>query len=489
MSQTQRERICLFIGPSLAGADLEHVCSQIDADVVLMPPVQQGDLLRLRELEPTIVAIVDGAFYQVPSVSHKEILLTLERGVRVLGASSLGALRAAELDVFGVQGVGEIYRLYKRGVIDGDDEVALVHGQADEGYRGFSEPLVNIRHNLTAARSRGIISPATAATVLSYARGLHFTRRTYAACLDATKGHVPADELARLAVFLRDNAIDLKRADALELVRVLADRPTRPRIEPVKTHRTVYLHLFEREYVGRTTNGRYLPDAQVLSFFKLLSPEAPRLHRRMLLRSLALDEATHRGLRCPDPNALVAEFRRQEQLQPAATFQRWLDEQCLWPEELVAVLRERYLEHEVLMKSTPRKLLASVAARTGVCTRRLLSGPRMRPGIPWDGLPLREAKLSAAFRATQEQVRQILDVAEQTAVQMPGYVESLACSRLEAWFARRWNTSEARMGRALRRRGFVSYREFIDVARLAYVYERVGGTSVTPLRSRAAVAL
>jgi len=48
MSQTQRERICLFIGPSLAGADLEHVCSQIDADVVLMPPVQQGDLLRLR---------------------------------------------------------------------------------------------------------------------------------------------------------------------------------------------------------------------------------------------------------------------------------------------------------------------------------------------------------------------------------------------------------------------------------------------------------
>jgi hypothetical protein len=484
-----RGRICLFIGPSLAGADLDRLCSGIDADVLIMPPIQQGDLLRLRELDPTLVAIVDGAFFQVPSVSHKEILVTLERGVRVLGASSLGALRAAELDVFGMQGVGEIYRLYKRGAIDGDDEVALVHGEADEGYRGFSEPLVNIRHNLKAARARGIVSRAAAATVLSHARGLHFTRRSYAACLDAAQGQVAADELARLAVFLRDNAIDLKRTDALELIRALADRPTRLRIEPVKTHRTVYLHLFEREYVGRTTNGRYLPDAHVLSFFKLLSPEAPRLHRRMVLRSLAMDEATHRGLCCRDPDTLVADFRRKEQLQSDAVFQRWLDERCLWREELDAALCERHLEHEVLTKSTPRDLLANVAARTGISARLLVAAPRMRPGIPWDGLLLREAKLSGAFRATQEQVRQILDVAEQTAVQMPGYVESLACSRLEAWFARRWNTSDARVGRALRRRGFVSYREFIDVARLAYVYERVGETSVTPLRSRAAVAL
>ena len=46
---------------------------------------------RVAELDPTCVAIVDGAFFQVPSVTHKEILLTLERGVRVLGASSLDA--------------------------------------------------------------------------------------------------------------------------------------------------------------------------------------------------------------------------------------------------------------------------------------------------------------------------------------------------------------------------------------------------------------
>src|SRR5215208_3137160 len=98
--------------------------------MIMLPPVQQGDLLRIAELAPTYVCIVDGAFFHVPSVTHKEILLTLERGVGVLGAASLGALRAAELDGFGMEGTGAIYRLYKSGKIDGDDEVAVLHAPA-----------------------------------------------------------------------------------------------------------------------------------------------------------------------------------------------------------------------------------------------------------------------------------------------------------------------------------------------------------------------
>src|SRR5688572_6519863 len=181
------KRLFLFVGPSLCGTDLPELCRGIDAEVHVLPPIQQGDLLRLNLDATCAVGIIDGRFFQVPAVTHKEILLTLERGVRVLGASSLGALRAAELDVFGMQGVGETYRMYKRGAIDGDDEVALVHAEAADGYVSLSEPLVNVRYNLQLARQRGIISRRTASTVLAHAQRVHFTQRTYGSVLRSAR--------------------------------------------------------------------------------------------------------------------------------------------------------------------------------------------------------------------------------------------------------------------------------------------------------------
>lgn len=95
MSRSGRAQVCLFVGPSPAADAIGHIVAGWDAEVQLMAPIQQGDLLKLRDPRPSVVVIVDGAFFQVPAVSHKEILLTLEEGVRVLGSSSLGALRAA----------------------------------------------------------------------------------------------------------------------------------------------------------------------------------------------------------------------------------------------------------------------------------------------------------------------------------------------------------------------------------------------------------
>ncbi|MDN3029626.1 TfuA-like protein [Streptomyces sp. S.PB5] len=37
------------------------------------------------------VVLLDGLYHQVPALRHKEILALLVRGVRVIGAASLGA--------------------------------------------------------------------------------------------------------------------------------------------------------------------------------------------------------------------------------------------------------------------------------------------------------------------------------------------------------------------------------------------------------------
>src|SRR5262249_41220362 len=151
MSPRARPRVCLFTGPSLPAADMEAEFRHVDADVVVRPPIEQGDVLRLAHRLPDVIGIVDGQFFHAPAVLHREILFALERGVRILGAASIGALRAAELDSFGMEGIGEIYRRYRTGIIDSDDEVAVLHGPAADEFRPLTEALVTIRHNLGRA--------------------------------------------------------------------------------------------------------------------------------------------------------------------------------------------------------------------------------------------------------------------------------------------------------------------------------------------------
>ena len=83
-------------------------------------------------------------------------------GIAVFGASSMGALRAAELHEFGMVGVGQIFEMFRDGVLEDDDEVALQHGPEELNYLPVSEPLVNIRATLKHAFEEGVIENQTA---------------------------------------------------------------------------------------------------------------------------------------------------------------------------------------------------------------------------------------------------------------------------------------------------------------------------------------
>jgi len=75
-------------------------------------------VLRALVDRPRVIGIVDGYFERVPAVWHKEILWAMSRGVHVLGAASMGALRAAELHPFGMVGVGAIFEGFRDGELD-----------------------------------------------------------------------------------------------------------------------------------------------------------------------------------------------------------------------------------------------------------------------------------------------------------------------------------------------------------------------------------
>ena len=114
-------RIIVFLGPSLELSGAEKI---LPAEY--RPPAKRGDLLAAAGRGATIIGLIDGVFHQESAVAHREILAAIKKGVKVVGASSMGALRAAEMDTLGMVGIGEIYRMYKSGELESDDEVALV---------------------------------------------------------------------------------------------------------------------------------------------------------------------------------------------------------------------------------------------------------------------------------------------------------------------------------------------------------------------------
>lgn len=210
-----QHEIVVFLGPSL---DREAAARILAA--TYLPPARRGDIPEAVRAGARIITLIDGVFFQESSVGHREILAALQAGVRVIGASSMGALRAAELDSLGMEGVGVIYRLYRDGVLVSDDEVALVYDP--ESYTPLSEPLINIRCTLRKAVESGILQKETADIVRSIAISCYFPDRTWDTLVESARSLIPGRDLERLEAFVREHAVDQKKEDA-----VLALRRTR----------------------------------------------------------------------------------------------------------------------------------------------------------------------------------------------------------------------------------------------------------------------
>jgi len=282
--------------------------------------------------------------------------------------------------------------------------------------------------------------------------------------------------------------VDLKRRDALALVQSLADRVTGKQAwlarVPTQINKTLYLHLHQRAYIGSSVEGHYILDSVVLSLQKLLSPSFPLLFQEVALRCLAIDEALDQGIAAGDSDTLVAAFFRHRNLQTLAESEAWLRERHLSYDEIAISLRERDLETQLLKRYSEHypelqahpalrnRVLADVAARTGLSEYQLTHPPFMRPGIPWEQPLLRELKLSGKFQAGLELARDVLQINSQFAEGVPGFSSALSPERLEQWFSSRWGIEAAEFDSTLLDRGFTSYHEFIETARLAYAYER-----------------
>lgn len=199
----------VFLGPSMAVEDARDI---LDAEY--RPPIQRGDLGTMPA--GMLVGVIDGIFQHSAAVSPREIHRAVERGVRILGSSSMGALRALEIE--GMTGVGHIFEMYRDGLIISDDEVALAFDP--ESHRAVTVPLVNIRFAVGQLVRSGTLNQDLGDMIVEAAIRLHFTERTYPVIMKEA-GLMGRSDIRDLCNMLEQ--IDLKREDAFTLLEKLAN--------------------------------------------------------------------------------------------------------------------------------------------------------------------------------------------------------------------------------------------------------------------------
>jgi hypothetical protein len=134
----------------------------------------------------------------------------------------MGALRAAELARYGMVGIGEIYEAFARGDLDDDDEVAILHGSAEDNYRPLSEAMVNIRVTLAKAQKENVLSDASHSALLRVAKTTFYQQRSFQQLVHDNK-HI--NSIETFARWLPSNKIDQKRIDGLKLLACVAEAP------------------------------------------------------------------------------------------------------------------------------------------------------------------------------------------------------------------------------------------------------------------------
>jgi ribosomal protein S12 methylthiotransferase accessory factor len=116
-----------------------------------------------------------------------------------------------------VVGVGRIFEMYSTGMIDCDDEVALLFHP--DTYRPLTVPLINVRYAVERLVRSATLSRSAGDAIIEACKQLHYTKRTYPTIFSNSKlaQNLDVDDIIRL---LRN--FDLKRDDAQFLLETIA---------------------------------------------------------------------------------------------------------------------------------------------------------------------------------------------------------------------------------------------------------------------------
>ena len=209
----------IFTGPTLSHSEVRKIVPE----AICLPPAAQGDIVAaVQRYQPSAIAIIDGTFQSQPAVRHKEILWAISRGIPVIGAASMGALRAAELYPH-MHGAGLIYRYYRRFAFTRDDAVAVLHGPAEVNFAALTHAQIDLSRTISKAYRARLISGEDRGRLESSAQSLNFRERTLQRIIHDAFPHLDSVAIERCFQMLTSQFVQQKKSDAVAALELLRD--------------------------------------------------------------------------------------------------------------------------------------------------------------------------------------------------------------------------------------------------------------------------
>ncbi len=204
----------VFVGPTLPANEVHRLLPGAE----LRPPIRRHDLHMARMLRYSVFVIIDGVFAQTDAISPREVVDVLQDGALVFGAASMGALRAVDCAPVGAIGTGSIYRLFRRGVLDREDEVAVTF-VPERPFPALTLAMAAVRLTLNRAVRQNKMSRESAIEFAHAGQKLHYQERTWGAIFASASCPTPNTDLRGWL-----NEQDPKAEDARHLLKQVSRR-------------------------------------------------------------------------------------------------------------------------------------------------------------------------------------------------------------------------------------------------------------------------
>lgn len=166
-----------------AGSSLEGVNRAKYPNIEFCPPASRGDLELLVKRKAGTVVLIDGLFGSKMAVAPAECRHLLENGWLVIGASSMGALRASELWSVGMIGIGEVFTMFRLGCLRSDADVAVAYHP--DSYEELTASVIHIRSVLSKLRLQALISSLQSRQLLKQSKEIFWYERDWQLVLDS----------------------------------------------------------------------------------------------------------------------------------------------------------------------------------------------------------------------------------------------------------------------------------------------------------------
>lgn len=345
----------VFCGPTVGAEAVQAALP----GALCRPPAAQGDVAAARSERPDVIALIDGVFLDVPSVWHREILAAIDDGIVVVGAASMGALRAAECRTFGMMGFGKIFEAYASGIyapyedqFEDDDEVAVTHGPPETGYAAVSDAMVDLRETLARAHAAGAIDRDLRDRLVGRLKHVFFADRSFALLPRLLEKEAGAGAHALASAISRHRASQ-KCEDALALLAALARGRPEAHKGTWRLERTDHFSALER-----ARRVRPLDEVERRALDALYADEAlaRRIERRAAARLVALDAQADPA----DAKAVLSDLRLDRDLLSRSALDGWARANGLSQEDFARVLADEAKLAGLADAADPDRLAAAM---------------------------------------------------------------------------------------------------------------------------------